>query len=174
MALKVASTGPLPVVFAVLRRAVDHELQFGRLRPLGAGDHLQRDEFDPLVAALDLVVDQRDDVLVEDVLLAVGEILEAAERVVDGVVAELEAQLLELHLEGVPAGMLAHDQRRLAEADRFGGHDLVGAGVLEHAVLMDAALMREGVGADDRLVGLHDEAGDGRDQARGARDVLGS
>ncbi len=46
--------------------------------------------------------------------------------------------------------------------------------MLEHAVLMDAALMREGVGADDRLVGLDDEAGDRRDEARGAGDVFAS
>jgi hypothetical protein len=58
-----------------------------------------------------LVLDQRLDVLVEDVLLAVGEILEAAEGVLEGVVAELEAELLQLLAEGVAAGMLAHHQR---------------------------------------------------------------
>ena len=51
-----------------------------------------------------------------------------------------------------------------------GPHDLVGLAVLEHAVLVDARLVREGVGADHGLVGLHRVAGDGRDQlARRAR-----
>ncbi len=37
------------------------------------------------------------------------------------------------------------------------GHDLVGLGVLQHPVLVDAALVREGVPADDRLVVLDRE-----------------
>ncbi len=65
-----------------------------------------------------LVLDQRRDVLVEDVLLAVGEILEAAEGVLEGVVAELEAELDQLLAEGVAAGMLAHDQRGRLHARR--------------------------------------------------------
>ena len=55
----------------------------------------------------------------------------------------------------------------------LGPHDLVGLGVLQHAVLVDAALVGEGVHADDRLVRLHLEAGDRRDQARGLHDLLG-
>ena len=65
----------------------------------------------------DLVLDQRLDVLVEDVLLAVGEVLEADEGVLEGVVAELVAQLVELLAEGMAARMLAHDQRGLLHAD---------------------------------------------------------
>ena len=34
-------------------------------------------------------------------------------------------------------------------------HDLVGRALLEHAVLVDAGLVRERVAPDDRLVGLH-------------------
>ena len=49
----------------------------------------------------DLLVDQRLDVLVVDVLLAVGERLEAHEGVLERVVAELVAQLLQLVAEGV-------------------------------------------------------------------------
>ena len=40
------------------------------------------------MVAHDLVIDQRDDVLVEHHLLAVGQILETAERVIQLVVAE--------------------------------------------------------------------------------------
>ena len=45
-------------------------------------------------------------------------------------------------------------------ADAFRRHDLIGGGVLQHAVLVDAGFMREGVAPDDRLVRLHVEAGD--------------
>ncbi len=41
--------------------------------------------------------------------------------------------------------------------------------MLEHAVLVDAALVREGVAADDRLVVLHRKRGRRRDELRGAR-----
>ena len=60
--------------------------------------------------------------------------------------------------------MLAHDQRGLRDADALRRHDLVGLRVLQHAVLVDAALMREGVPADDRLVVLHRERGRRRDE----------
>jgi hypothetical protein len=59
--------------------------------------------------------------------------------------------------EGVAAGVLAHHQRGLLHADGLRRHDLVGLGVLEHAVLVDAGLVGEGVAADDRLVELHRE-----------------
>ena len=45
--------------------------------------------------------------------------------------------------------------------------------MLQHAVLVDAGFMGEGVRADDGLVRLHRETGDGGDQARGAGDHLG-
>jgi hypothetical protein len=87
------------------------------------------------------------------------------------VVAEVVAHLVQLLAEGVAARMLAQHQVRFGQADILGPHDLVGAGVLEHPVLMDAALMREGVLADDGLVELHREAGDRRDQPARRHDL---
>ena len=58
-------------------------------------------------------------------------------------------------------------------ADALGLHDLVGLDVLDHAVLVDAALVLEGVAADDRLVVLHGEVGHRRDQPRGPHQHLG-
>ena len=60
--------------------------------------------------------------------------------------------MLQPLIEGVAAGMLADDQPVAGNADGLRRHDLVGLLVLEHAVLMDAGLVREGVVADDRLV----------------------
>jgi hypothetical protein len=118
---------------------------------------------------VDLSIYQRVDVLVVDVLLAVGRRLEAHEGVFEPVAGDFVAEILELVDEGVAAGVLAHDQGGLLHADAFRRHDLVGLGVLEHAVLMDAGLVGEGVAADDRLVVLHRERGRGRHQLGGAR-----
>ena len=139
------------------RGALDIHLDSRRMRALRAGRDGERDEPVAVVGMHQLVVDQRGDVLVVDRALAVGEILEAAERVVQRVVAELVAQLPQLVAERRATRVLAHDKRGLGDAHCFGPHDLVGRLVLQHAVLMNAALMREGVAADDRLVELHRE-----------------
>ena len=93
----------------------------GALRAVGAGDHRQRDHLDAVVRGGDLLVDQRLDVLVVDVLLAVGQRLEAHEGVLQLVVAELVAQLLQLVAEGVAAGMLAHAPARSSSRRRSPG-----------------------------------------------------
>ena len=104
----------------------------------------------------------------------VGEVLEPAERLVERVLTEIVAQRPQLFAERVAAGVLAHHQVRAALPDILGPHDLVGLGVLQHAVLMDAGLVGEGVLADDGFVELHRKAGDRRDVAAGAGDVLGA
>ena len=75
---------------------------------------------------------------------------------------ERDAELLAPPLNGVAARVLAEDERRLRHADFLRPHDLVGATVLQHAVLMDAGLVREGVAPDDGLVCLHVLAGERR------------
>ena len=68
--------------------------------------------------------------------------------------------------------MLAHDELVGGPADILRPHDLVRELLLEHPVLMDACLVREGVLADHRLVRLDVHAGDGREQARRLEDLL--
>ena len=87
------------------------------LRAHGAGDHRQRQHLDAVVRVRDLLVDQRLDVLVVDLLLAVGQRLEAHEGIFELVAGELVAELLQLVHEGMAAGMLAHHQRGLLHAD---------------------------------------------------------
>ena len=85
---------------------------------------------------------------------------------------DLVAEVHQRRLQRVAAGVLAeHDRVRRVQADRLGRHDLVGRALLEHAVLVDAGLVLEGVAAHDRLVGLHAVAGQARDQAAGAGDL---
>ncbi len=62
--------------------------------------------------------------------------------------------------------MLAQHHVRLFQADVFRAHDLVGARVVEHAVLVDARFVGEGVLADDRLVADDDRAGGAGQHAR--------
>ena len=85
---------------------------------------------------------------------------------------DLVAEVHQRRLQRVAARVLAeHDRVHVVEADRRGGHDLVGRALLEHAVLVDAGLVLERVAAHDRLVGLHAVAGQARDQAAGAGDL---
>ena len=60
-------------------------------------------------------------------------------------------------LEGVAARVFPHHQPALRHADFLGRHDLVILAVLQHAVLVDAALMGESVASHDGLVGLDHE-----------------
>ena len=69
--------------------------------------------------------------------------------------------------------MLAQHQVGPRHADVFGPHDLVGRAILEHAVLVDAGLVGEGVAADDRLVALHGQPGDRREHPADRVEPLG-
>ena len=120
---------------------------------------------------LHLVGDDRLQVERRDLLLLVRQLLEALEGGVEGGAVDLEAQLLERVAQGVAAGVLAEHERVRLEPDRGGVHDLVGGALLQHAVLVDAGLVREGVAAHDRLVRLHLVAGQAGHHAAGARDL---
>ena len=63
----------------------------------------------------------------------------------------LEAEVLHAIVERGAARVLSKDEVRVVEPDRLRRHDLVRQRVLQHAVLVDAGLVRECVGADDRL-----------------------
>ncbi len=116
--------------------------------------------------------DDRREVLVGELHLAVGEVLEPRERAVQVVVVERDADLVERVDERVATRVLAEYERVALEPDLDRVHDLVGRAVAEHAVLVDAALVRERARAHDRLVRLHGVAGGHRDQPRGPRDLL--
>ena len=71
------------------------------------------------------------------------------------------------------AAMLAEHEFRVRDANVFRSHDLVGAALFQHAVLMDAGFVGESVLADDRLVPLHLHAGDGAEFPAGRRQQTG-
>ena len=73
----------------------------------------------------------------------------------------------------VAAGGFAQDDLAAALADVFGTHYLVGRALLEHAVLVQAGGVGEGVAAYDRLVGGHQHAHVSADHAAGAEQLGG-
>ena len=104
--------------------------------------------------------------------LLVGQLDKALVRLFDLRRVEVVPELAQALPKGVAARVLAEDQPALGHADGLGRHDLVGAPLLQHPVLVDARLVREGVFADDRLVGLHGDAGERADEPARAVDVL--
>src|SRR5690349_24334825 len=66
-------------------------------------------------------------------------------------------------------GVLAHDERGFLQADALWRHDFEGLGMLEDAVLVNAALMRERVPSDDGLVVLNRECRHARPALTGTR-----
>ena len=79
-----------------------------------AGIHPRRDregqQLQPIILAHHFIIHQRHNVFVIDHLLAVREVLEASEGVVQLIVADLIPHGLQLIAEGGAAGMLAHDE----------------------------------------------------------------
>ena len=115
---------------------------------------------------------ERREVAVGDLLLAVGERLERSEHLRKARGVEVVAEVLESRLERVLAGMLAEHEFRLLHPDRFRSHDLVRLGLGEDAVLVDAAFVRERVGAHDGLSGGDAHARDRGKQVSRASDLL--
>ena len=118
-------------------------------------------------------LDERLQVEHRDLLLLVGDLLEAREGVVEVGVRELVAELGQLGAQRVPAAVLAEHDVVVGEPDVGRLHDLEGRGLAEHAGLVDAALVGERVAPDDRLVALDLVAGQRAHQAAGARDLGG-
>src|SRR6185295_2798545 len=137
----------------------------GRRVALGYRDDDQR-----ALAGAGHAADDGREVGVADDLLAVGVLDDGAVDDVERLAIEGAADLLAAALHGVTAGVLAEHQAG-GGADVLRAHDLVGAPILEHAVLVDAGLVREGVAADDRLVRLHAFTGQRGQQLTGAEDL---
>ena len=61
----------------------------------------------------------------------------------------------------------------MAQSDGLRFHDLIGHGVFQHAILVNARFVGKGVGPHDGFVGLDHDAGNHAHQAAGGIDVLG-
>ena len=119
------------------------------------------------------LVHERLEILVVDLLLLVSQIKEGIVHLVELLLVKLVAELLQAVLQRGMARTRGEHDLGLAGADLFRIDDLIGVALLQHAVLMDAGGMRERVGADDSLVHLHVDAGDGRNQAGSLEELAG-
>ena len=122
---------------------------------------------------VDFLLDQGHEVVVVQSFFAVGQLLHGLKDQVELLVVQLVAHALELVAHGVAARMLADDQIALGAAHGLRGHDFIRLAVLEHAVLMDARLVRKGIGPHNGFVVGNGLADDHGKQATGRIELLG-
>src|SRR6478752_2718098 len=85
--------------------AIDVERQRRGLWTHRAGDHRERQHLDAVVGVSDFLIDQRFDILVVDLLLAVSQRLEADESIFELIAGEFVAQLLQIVDESMASRM---------------------------------------------------------------------
>src|SRR5215470_6227866 len=68
---------------------------------------------------------------------------------------ELIAELFASQAERVAPGVLPEHELGIRNPDRLWRHDLIGKGILKHAILVNAGFVRKSIAPDDRLVGLN-------------------
>src|SRR6478735_5647850 len=95
-----------------------------------------------------------EDVFERDRATCVGPLLEKMKCPLELGALQAHALLGTRVRERVTTGVLSEWQCH-PDTNRLGIHDLVGPRVLQHPVLVDAGLVREGVRADDGLVRLN-------------------
>ena len=118
-------------------------------------------------------VDQGLDILIQDVLFFICQIFKFFKHHTQLIVGEVVPHIGDVGIEGVAAAVFAQDQAVLADSHGFGFHYLIGHGVLEHSVLVNARLVGKGVGSHNGAVGLNHYAGDHAHQPAGGIDPSG-
>ena len=110
------------------------------------------------------MLDERFDVLVVDVLLLVGQLLERIVHALETLIVDRIPQLGDALVQSVSPRVLAEHELVGRDTHVARVHDLVSAALLEHAVLMNPRLVSEGIFTDDGLVALHLQTGERRNQ----------
>ena len=117
-----------------------------------AGD-LEEVEFDA-VESLAVGTGNHEDVIVVDLLLAVGQTQKRLIGLVESLLVEIDPEHVQTVLQcGAAAAGGQHD-RILVDTHILGINDFITLAVFKHAILMNTARMREGVATHDSLVGL--------------------
>ncbi len=88
-------------------------------------------------------------------------------------VCDFVAQGLQPLPKGVLTGVLAQNHGILGNPNVGRGHNLIGGGVGQDAMLVNAALMGKGVGAHNGFVGRNGHAGNAGEELAGAVNLLG-
>eukprot|EP00906_Rhabdomonas_costata_P015262 RCo021954 len=142
--------GVLGVVIVVLHS------DRGRGGHLIAGRDLQAVQGPQLARLVDVVVYEASQIRLSHGLLLVCQNLEPREDLPHLSRGDVRVpHLLQLRGEGIHPGVLSQDQGAAAQPDNLRANNLVGLLVLQHAILVDPALVGEGVGPYNRLVGLY-------------------
>ena len=93
-----------------------------------------------------LSIKERLNIFVKNLNFSIGQIFESGKCVIDlGFALCRNAQLAHTLTESTSAGELAEHHTIACPAHIFCGHDFVGFAMLDHAVLMNAGSMREGI-----------------------------
>src|SRR5262249_49044656 len=122
MALNTASTGPLPSTSSIFMTPSTSSFMVARCGPrvpaMTVSDISLMRSWDAAISPSTIA-----SISFVDVLLAVGERLHPRKGILQLVLAELVAHLLQLVHEGMAARMLAEHQRGLLQAHHLGLHD---------------------------------------------------
>ena len=155
------------------RFAGDRERYAGYGAHPDAGRDLQVGQLDAM-EGLAVFADKHEQVVVADFFFAVGQ---AEEVLIDFVELLAAAQVYAEHFEAMLERRVAtaggEYDAIVVDAHILGVDDFVRLHVLQHAVLMDAGGVREGVTAYDGFVGLHRHVHQAGDEAAGGVYALG-
>ena len=138
----------------------------GLLRAVCAANNLERDQFKRVISCGGAGLHQRNQVFVVDFFLAISERFEPYEYVFQFIIGQLKSQISKFGAQRSAARVFAHDDVCLGQTHICGAHDLKSLGVFQHAILVDARLMRKRVFANDCFVRLHHKARYRRNAAR--------
>ncbi len=107
-------------------------------------------------------------------MLFVSQILKSGECIIKFLFCrKLDTELSQTATKCVATGVLTQHHSARSPTNILGSHNLIGLTRLNHAILMYTGLVREGIGTNNGLIGLHGKTGDVRDQAAGRNNVLG-
>ena len=136
-----------------------------------ATGHLQAIEQVHIARFVEFVGNQGFKVEISDDLLAVGEVLEACKGFIELNIVEGMTHFGKAVAQRGTTRMFAQHKVGLIHADIFRAHDLIRALVFEHAILMNARFMCEGIRTNDGFVRLHHDARVIADKLGNAREL---
>ena len=104
------------------------------------------------------MIQDRNQVLIKDVFLTIRKLLETGSYPVQLLRIQCVPQLLESRLQSMAPRVFTEDESTLGHTYHLRCHYLIGTGILEDAVLVNASLVSKRVPPDNRFVGLRMDA----------------
>src|SRR5579875_1974566 len=138
---------PLAGRGVMINTAVFFQLQGGGRAALVGRNALKEFQGKRLRRVGEIVGNYSNQVLVVDLLLAIGKLAKNLISTVKLRSGKLIAQIFIALRQGMAAGMFSQNEFVGRHPDGLGLHDLISDGVFQHAILVNARFMREGVAA---------------------------